>query len=248
MKKEEKGERGLIVRILSNPDIQKGLVFFAVALILAFSAVITTVEEDVDKGTIGSDEIGLVTNINYPRFMELDNATLRLEGDEEVRTEATIRILNSNYENITLPEGWTSGRRTIMDLSEVENKTLDMTSLKERPRHISFNVTQGNLTYTYTVSYPTKPYSILSLPAAALTLIGMVYAFKGKGVILGEIKRKQMEKEQKEREKKDLKSRDEVVYEGDGSEKGSMDKDKSGEADHIDFMGVPDGSEEDEED
>jgi len=248
MENDKQDERGILLRIISNPDIQKGFVFFALALILAFSAVITTVEEDVDSDTFSPEDHGLVTNINYPRMREIDEATLEIRSDEELESEATIRILDSDYEPIFLPEEWTTSDRESMDLSEVENISLDLTLLDEDPRHFSFNVTEGSLTYTYTVSYPRKPYGLLSLPAALFTLIGMVYAFKGKGAILGEIKRRQMEKEtEKMREKKeeekdeDKEISEDVIYEGTGSSK------KGQEAEHINFMGVPDDSEEEKE-
>ncbi len=255
MQDNKEDEKGILIRILSNPDIQKGFAFFGLALILAFSAVVTTVEEDVDRDTIGPDDNGLVINIHYPRLREIDNASLEMKGDDDDESKATIKILNSTYDPISLPQEWTTGDSQSMNLTEVENKSLDLRLLEDTPRHFSFNVTEGNLTYTYTVSYPSKPYAILSLPAALLTLIGMVYAFKGKGVILGEIKRRQAEKEArkkkeergKEKEEEDVEEESEtskdVIYEGTGAEKGG------GEADHLDFMGVTDDSkdEEDEE-
>ncbi len=245
----KKSKGSLVVRIISNPDIQKGFVLFALALILAFSAVITTVEDDTDKDSIEPDDQGLVKDIRYPHLRNVENSTLELRGEEE--TNLSLRILNTNFQPISLPGTWAdeTGERINLTIAEDENRSLDLTELDDIPRHFDFNVTEGNLTYVYYVSYATSPYGILSLPAILLTIIGMVYAFKGKGALLGEIKERQIEEEERKikarRQKKYEKGKDrehfeDVIYEG--------EKKEGKPSDHVNFMGIPEGSEEDEED
>lgn len=243
MKKKNNEERGMIVRILTNPDIQKGFSLLALALLLAFSAVISTVSEEVEeKGTISEDDDEadkLITGINYPSMRTIENATLEIEADDEVDFE--VKILDSEWKPL---------------YNESNRYKIDLTELEGTPNHFSFNVLEGNLTYIYTIAYVSRPYGLLSIPAVFVLLLGMIYSFKGKGVILGEIKRKKMEQEHREKRKERKKSKgegttkekstdsdsapgDKVIYSGDK-------KEKRGDADHVNFMGVPDESEDEE--
>ncbi|MBS3816024.1 MAG: hypothetical protein KGY76_00485 [Candidatus Thermoplasmatota archaeon] len=243
MKEKDEDDRGILIRIISNKDIQKGFGLFAIALILAFTSVTTTIETDVKDEEVGPEEESF-ERIHYPRYT-VRNATLELDfepdGDSTTHSEAEIKVLNASYDDI-----WET------TWNQNFSRTIDMTDLDGTPYYLSFNVTNGTLTYSYSVTYPNKPYSILSLPAIVFTLVGMVYAFKGRGVILGEIKMKRMEEERKKqmekrKEEKEETSEEEdedeesrkVIYEGDKDETGS----KKGGADHINFMGLPDESE-----
>lgn len=241
MKDEDSEDGGILIRVFSNSDIQKGFGLFAIALILAFASVMTTTETDV-KGPeeIVPEDHGF-KRINYPTYT-VRNATLELDFDPDDEptgaVKAEIKILNGSYDSI-----W----RT--NWYENDSLTLDMMEVDGNPVFLSFNVTNGNLTYTYTVTYSASPYGILSLPAALLTMIGMIYAFKGKGVILGEIKRKRMEREAKK--KKEERGSDTSEEEEQMSKKviygGGKEGSKESDADHIDFMGISKESDEDEE-
>ncbi len=233
-------DRGLLIRILSSKDIQKGIAFFTIALILAFAAVLPVTGEDaVSEQEIEGDEH--FEEIPYPGY-RVYNATLELSTTRRV----DLRIKDSLEEDAEV----------LMDeirVQEGEDKIIDLTEIdSERvPRVLHFYYISGSLNYTYTVEYARRPYGLLSLPAGLFTLIGMVFAFKGKGIILGEIKRKQMEdearkrEEEREEEKKREKStrgeeiEGEVIFEGEGTDE------ERGEADHVNFMGIQD--EEDEE-
>jgi len=248
MNKEDDKERGILIRILSNKDIQKGIVFFVAALILAFVAVTPATSTNVEEDTIKEDEDAPNVQINYPIY-DVINATLELEIVSEEEGRAYIEIQNETNEVLEEKTLTRSGAQEIIDLEVVAEDS------GEIPAWLSFNVSEGQLRYAIIFTYTGSPYGILSLPAALFTLIGMVYAFKGKGVILGEIKRKQMEEEarmQQEERKKEFgseQSTGEEGIEGDviyGENGADEPTEKKGEADHINFMGIPDEEDNDE--
>ncbi len=227
MSEKNDKDRGLILRILSNKDIQKGIAFFSLALILAFAAVIPVAEEEFNQNTI--EEEG-VEEINFPGY-RVHNATVNiLEGSSNL-------IVQDFDGNELFNESVSAGNS--IDLTDLDGN--------RDPNLLVFrDIGENNLTYSYILEYSRRPYGLLSLPAAFLTLIGMVFAFKGKGIILGEIKSKQMEekrkKEEREKEEKITEEKDlgeEVIFEKEDSHE------EKGEADHINFMGVP--KEDDEE-
>lgn len=246
-------ERGILVKMLTNKDIQKGIAFFSVALILAFSAILPVAEEEVDTGTVDTieddeDPQPEYVSIYYPGY-QVTNATLELDIDsigEEGNDNATSRIGILDHQFDILHEE---------NITSEESRTWEITekNLGRAPSRIYFE--NISLSYTYTLNYERRPYGLLSLPAIFLTLIGMIFAFRGKAVILGEIKQKQMEeeakKEQEEREdrsdeedksestlEEEVEKEEEVIYSGeDGTE-------EKGDAEHVNFMGI---LEEDEE-
>ncbi|MBS3781555.1 MAG: hypothetical protein KGY66_01780 [Candidatus Thermoplasmatota archaeon] len=237
-------ERGILIRILSSKDIQKGVAFFSIALILAFTAVIPVTEKEIVREE-EIKEAPHIKEIPYPSYRVI-NATLEVSTTGKVN----VSLQNSLLGNDT--RVW--GPETVGSGNETGNETFDLTEidLEGVPRWLNFTDIQGNLNYTYTVEYSHNPYGLLSLPAGLFTLIGVVYAFRGKGVILGEIKRKQMEdearKKEKEREEKaeEEKSSEEEEIEGEVIFEGEDTHEEKDEADHIDFMGVPDEDEEDQ--
>jgi len=250
------GEGSLLIRILSDSDIQKAIAFFSIALILAFAAVTTTIETDQLRDEISADDgdrdfTTEFESIYYPIFLDLRNSTLDFIA-KETNTNFSLEILDSDFEHL-----WS--RSYTLEEGEKESEylpDLDGIDQENPPNYLNFNVTEGNLSYTYTVSYSRSPYGLLSLPAALFTLLGMVFGFRGKGVILGEIKRKQMRKKEKERreerEKKNEKEDNEdggysreVIYEGEKREKSDQQR-KKGDASHIDFMGLPEEDKDDE--
>lgn len=238
MNKKDDDRKGLLRRIFSNKDIQKGIAFLSVALILAFSAVIPVTENDVVQNTIEEDD---VENIHYPGYRVI-NATL------EVSTTNFVHVSIQDVERNELYEedvgGDIGGGSTVIDLTEVAPNS------ERDPEFIVFDEVTGELNYTYDLSYSRRPLTLLSLPAVFFLFVGMVFAYRGKGVILGEIKmskqREEAEEEGEQARKEESGSEEgsegeehEVVYEGE-SEK------KQADGSHVNFMGIPD--EEDEED
>jgi len=232
MKGKNNKERGLLTKILSNKDIQKGIAFFSVALILAFAAVIPVTEEEFTENTIQED--GDVEQINFPGYRVL-NATLNI-------LQGSTNLVIQDFEgNELLNESVSAGDS--LELTEIDSR--------RDPNLLVFTNIRGNLTYTYDLVYSRRPYGLLSLPAGLFTLIGMIFAFKGRGFIQGEIERKRMEEEEKKKqdEREELEEKEkitmeeeiegEVIFEGSEA--------KTGEADHINFMGVPDEEDEDSE-
>jgi len=244
MNKDDDKERSLLIRILSNGDIQKGMVFFVAALILAFVAVTPATSTNVTEGTREEDGFQENERINYPVY-DIINATLELEIISDSGS-ANVQIQNETREYV-LDEFSLSGGgdQEIIDLVSLADET------EQTPAWLNFTVDEGTLQYSVIFTYTGSPYGILSLPAALFTLIGMVYAFKGKGVILGEIQMKQMEEEARKQQEEragdiveeegysEEETDNEVIYEGDET------TEHKGEADHINFMGIPD--EDDEE-
>ncbi len=241
MNKDNDKERSLLIRILSNGDIQKGMVFFVAALILAFVAVTPATSTNVTEGTREEDGFQENERINYPVY-DIINATLELEiisdsGSANVQIENETHVALNEYSLIG------GGDQEIIDLVNLADET------EQTPAWLNFTVEEGILQFSLIFTYTGSPYGILSLPAALFTLIGMVYAFKGKGVILGEIQMKKMEEEARKQQKEGARDiveeesrseegTDKVIYDGDDT------TEHKGEADHINFMGIPDEEEE----
>ncbi|MFP4000351.1 MAG: hypothetical protein ACLFSM_02350 [Thermoplasmata archaeon] len=240
MNDKDDEERGLVIRVLSSKDIQKGIAFFIIALILAFVAV-TPVPAEERVSDEGIEETPHLERISYPSYQEV-NATLEVSTTGSVN----VSVHGSLGENSTVwgPKTVESGSETFY-LTDIDSERV--------PRWLNFTDLEGNLTYTYTVQYSQNPYGLLSLPAAFFALLGMIFAFRGQGAILGEIKKKQMEEEARKKEKereevsdeekaKSKEIESEVIYEREESEG------EKGEADHINFMGLPDEENEEEKD
>jgi len=243
-------EGSLLIRILSDSNIQKAIAFFSIALILAFISVTTVTETNQIRDEIGVEDPGFY-KIDYPTLLELRNSTLEMKAEEE-NTNFSLEILASDLQIL-----W-SNNYTLAENEEKSEYIPDLEGIEPEssPTYLNFNVTEGNLTYMYTVSYSRSRYGLLSLPAAFFTLIGMVFGFKGKAVILGEIKRKQMieeEKKKKEERKKGKEKEDsegdeyggEVIYEGEKTEEGYQQREKDNSS-HINFMGIPEEDNDDE--
>ncbi len=241
---DKKEDRGLLIRILSDRNIQLGFAFLTIALILAFVGAISELRTSTVSGDVGVEDKW--DKIYYP--YNAINSTLKLKYDSNGTNEEALIWFEDGYPyrndskviGIRDPEsGFVKENITLKD---DESTKLDLENLERTPTTINFNFTEGSLEYNYTVNYANKPYGLLSLPAMFFLLLGMVFAFRGKGVILAEIKRKKMEEEQDEKGKRKEKKlaeekteEENVVYEGESG---------GGEADHIDFMGM---SQEDEE-
>ncbi len=245
MSKKDRSERNLLLRILSNRDIQIGAVLLLIAVILAFAAVVPVMGEINAENEVGSDDPG-VLEIDFPALRHLRNATLEVIADDDVGT-ANVRINHSA--DLELDS---------FQLSGGQNLTRNLTDLvpedrefgEENPRFVVFEFDEGNISYNYTATYEHQRFRILSIPAVVLTLIGMVFAWKGHGALKGEIMMKRMEEEARKKEeaekasqiekadsKKDEKEPEEdVIYEG--------DQQKKSDGSHIDFMGIPKDDEE----
>lgn len=241
MSKKDKGERSLILRILSNRDIQIGAVLLLIAVILAFAAVVPVAGEMNAEGVLSSDDPGFV-EIDFPALRHLRNATLEVIADDDVGS-AIVRVNHSA--DLELDS---------FQLSGGQDFTKDLTNLvpedqefgEENPRFLVFEFDEGNISYDYTATYESQRYRYLSIPAGILTLIGMVFAWKGHGALKGEIIRKRMEEEAKKK-KEDRQEKEDEISKKTGSEEKELDEDviyegdqeKRSDGSHINFMGIP---------
>jgi len=231
----KKGESGsILLRILSDRNIQIGFTLLAVALILAFVGALPERVSSTEDGEVTQEgeSFRAITQPYLPinssmtfNYSEGESARIWFEDDEGDKIPLDER--NEQYE---------------IELGDGENHTQDLTELVTRPRTVHFNLTSGVLEYSHTITTETKPYGLLSFPALLFLLIGMVYAFKGKGVIAAEIKRKKMIEEEKEMKKKREEEKEEAsdektIYPG---------EEKQEEGQHVDFMGMSDSSEDEE--
>ncbi len=244
----DKGENiSVLKEMFHNKDIRRGFLCFTVALILAFAAVTPRLDTDSEKGEVTpeGDEQNFPLLISY----RTRDSTLRLNYTSPNSSDRAIIHIRNNEDE------------TLKNVSLSSNSVpieIDLTAFDSDPAYISVNISSGILRYSQTIAYTRHPYSLVSLPAAFLTLLGMVYAFKGKGALLAVIKenkeakeaKKEMEKKKKEKEdkegEKDSDSEQQVSSSGE-NEKGvdevpSEDRsEEESEAGHIDFMGVPGG-------
>ncbi len=249
------GENGsLVKRTLSNRDIQLGIIFLILALTLAFTATLSesrkttpgkaTVEKS-DWREVGRSHTEIDSKIifNYTSENSSGSATIWFEDGypyENNSNRIDIERKNEIKDSIILRPG--------------DNITIDLVNLEGPPKTVNFKITSGELRYEHKIEYHAKPYGLLSFPALLFLLLGMVFAFRGKGVLATEIKRKRIEEKKKSKKdsKKDSKvseykeeteetEEENVIYPGPG-------KEKRQEGDHVDFMGISETSKEEEED
>ncbi len=239
MSKDKRKSKSLLLRILTNKDIQKSVIFFTIALILSFASIQTVTETDrTPSGQVEEDETAF-ESIYYPTMMDLINATLELKAEETANTsfellDEDLGILYSS--TIELEEG-EEKEKYLPDLRDFDRGN--------SPSYLNLTVENGTLSYTYIVSYSRSPYGLLSLPAIFLAFLGLVFGFKGKGHILGEIKERKLEEKEREKtterveSKEDISHSEDVIYNG-GGQKGdkSIEDTEKGDASHVDFMGI----------
>lgn len=240
---EEEDQISVLRSMASNKDIRRGFLCLGIAVILAFTAVIPQVNTDINKGKVTPDSGDHYIEFWTSPYM-VRNSTLKLE----YKSNSTPEVVNISIEN----EDFNVVRNISIDTTE--SVKIDLTKFDSETVYLDINISEGSLYYTQRVRYTTHPYRVLSLPAAFLTILGMVYAFKGKGAILAAIQEK---KEQKEKSKKEEERESKAEKEGEkeetqpeeseeeetkGDQEGGTsreDQEKRADGDHIQFMGTP---------
>jgi len=163
-----------------------GLVILFVAIILAFSA-IHVVEAE----------------------FESEDRVLEGKGQEDYKIlESRYQALNSSIEMEFHPENQddtTGGQYVIVTViyadDEQENISVGYDEVKTIELDDNANIIlsdfdseEGNLTFKQTIVYERQPYSLLSIPAFLLTIVGLVVVYNGKY-------RMKVDKQMKEKEK-----------------------------------------------
>lgn len=251
-------DRSLLRRILSDRNIQLGAVFLSLALIFAYVGALPESGSTTDEGTIKVEDCE-----DSDCFREIRSSLTAVEtiiefnytaNESDPDAEAEIWFedgfpYEEDSERVRIPRPGYEQYDTNITLSDGENVSQDLNELEDRPRTVNFNLSSGELEYSHTIRYQTKPYGLLSFPALLFLLIGMVYAFKGQSVIAAEIKRKRMREEEKaqenaEEKEEEKEQKDEEISGGKTIYSG---EDKSEDAEHIDFMGISGSSDEENE-
>ena len=152
---------------LRQPLIKAGLLMLFIALILSMIAMVAYPGRYSDKGVLNPGSYVLNTSFDERYYVE--NRTL---------------IMHSSNASVILYHG---GNLTSHTFSN-DTVTFKLYSIP----HIT--VEYGKVNYTYSMSGIRYPYSLLSLPAFILMIVGSAFAMMGYIKFMGEIKGGENEK------------------------------------------------------
>jgi len=192
-----------LIKIVSDRNVQLTIAFFGIGFLLALAATITSLEERVESETLEPEdgvkriEARLDRTYDEEPFLDhqsgLKNATLELRSGEE-NTNATI-ILERYGIQI---KSW--------EIEDGEDKNINMTEYHEA-EYIVFKVTDGKLSYTYTVSHYIQPYSFLSIPAFILLWVSVIFLIRAMA-LMGPIR---VDEKEKKKFREDQKVIDDIL-------------------------------------
>jgi len=203
-----------IIKIFSDRNVQLTITLFGIGFLLALMANYPTLEERIEKDTLvpedgvkriearlsrpydeAHDQSGL-DGIQAPlERPSLKSATLELHSETD-NTNASIIL-----EQYELPiKSW--------EIEDGEDKTINMTEYHEA-EYIEFKITDGELSYTYTVNHYIQPYSFLSIPGFILMSLSLIFLIKSIAS-LGPIR---VNKEEKNKKRKNQKVIGEILKE-----------------------------------
>jgi len=171
-------------KFLANNKVKIGVLVLLLAVLLAFAAIHSEARtyESSNRTLEGKDpadppssweSLELKNNVvNSTLFLEYD--PVGNNGSEEVEIKVTDFTVEDN--------------RTIsLDKNESKTVSLDGDAYWIVPE---YNESEGNVTYRHEIVYSIQPYSLLTIPAFVLTILGIIITYSGQA----EFKEKQARK------------------------------------------------------
>ena len=151
-----------ILEVLTgNKKILFGLALLVLALILAFSAIYKRTKTYSQEGNIGLGE-----TVEIEKKITKQEGELRLKIDEKSTTRSVkINFFGDNNEVV----------REVY-LSSEESKSI---KLDGEVSYFKLVSGEGVLYYKYIIKYSYQPLRLLSLPAAILTVFGVIATYRG---------------------------------------------------------------------
>lgn len=254
---EEEKSGSVLIRMFSNRNIQLGFTLLAIALILAFVAALPRQVSSTDNETFSE---GGHIPLSQPYLPVNSSVTLTYNVEDGNSGSAEIWF-ERDGEEISIPDV----EEYEIHLQDGESHTQDLIELEETPDEVHFEIPDqnGQIEFSHTIVQETRPYGLLAFPALLFLFIGMVYAYKGRSVIAAELKERKMREEAKKKAKEKT-QKESIEVDDEGTENAEEDHkeiypgpddepsdegetEQKGGADHINFMGVQDTSEEDKD-
>ncbi|MEF8832252.1 MAG: hypothetical protein V5A66_01895 [Candidatus Thermoplasmatota archaeon] len=209
--------KSLIIKIFTNRDVQLTIALFGIGFLLTVASTYPTLEERVEEDTLtAEDNKRIEANLPFPNdksasedpILEewgsqgiggtqgLKNASLELSSDRG-ETNANITLLKDREAKV---EGVPLEEIKSWEMKKGKNFTINMTKYHQTD-YIDFNVTKGELNYTYTVRYYTQSYSFLSIPGYVMMIVSIIFLLRAFYTV-GPIG---IDKEEKEKKKENQK-------------------------------------------
>jgi len=195
--------KSFIIQIFTSRDVQLTIALFGIGFLLTVTSTYPTLEERIEEDTIPAEENKRIearlplpydelahddslleeyTGWGIGGHQGLKNASLELRSNQE-DTNANVTLLKEEFEGehglIKEIRRWEMKNGEIEDLND---NTINMSEYYQID-YIDFNVTRGELSYTYTVRYYTQSYSILSLPGYVLMIVSIIFFLKAFGSV-----------------------------------------------------------------
>ncbi len=168
-----------------------GLAILLVALILAFTSIhVVEAKYESQEKMLEGDDAKLLESRYNPLNSTIDMEFNPVNEDFRGDVLVTLNYTDEDQEDIPVRVG--SGEKKTVEFDEDPDIIVS-----------HFNSSWGNLTFTHTIFYERQPYSLLSVPAFLLTIIGLVVVYNGK------YKMKVERKMEEEHEKKLKQEKDE---------------------------------------
>ncbi len=169
-----------------------GLGILFIAIILAFSAihVVEATYEGEDKVLEGQD-----SKVLESRYQAL-NSSIEMEFQPENNDDTT------GHEYVIVTIIYPNEEQENISVRYDESRTVEI-GTNANIIVSDFDREEGNLTFNQKIVYERQPYSLLSIPAFLLTIVGLVVVYNGKYKMRVERKMKEQEKKLEEKDEQE---------------------------------------------
>lgn len=143
-----------------------GVLLVLIAVLLSIISITNDVGTTTNEGVLEPDD-----SFYYIEWKEsVINSTLDVkfvidENSTDTKT-ATLNVTDRDFNNL----------QTI-NISDSEKKEIEIDT---QARYIFPEFSEGEVQYTHEIVYYYQPYRLLSIPALILTIIGLVFSYKGR--------------------------------------------------------------------
>lgn len=173
---------GIIETLTGNRKMVFGIISLALAFLLALTAVYMQTSTYSNEGVLSSDKSKMIEKPSINSQGEIHLNHTRVASDSEsvviVLLDGDKQVLNS------------------VSLGSGQSATLEINSETDYFRKSS---DFSKVNYKYSITYSYQPYRVLSIPAAILTVIGIVSVYRGfDQFVTGFAESKRVESEGKE--------------------------------------------------
>jgi len=191
-----------LIKILSDRNVQMTIALFGIGFLLALTATYPTLEERIEKDTLVPEDGIKKIEARLDQPYDEPHDPYGLDGIQPTGLKSAALELHSETENtsasIILEQYELQIKR--VEIEDGEDKTINMTEYHEA-EYIIFEISEGRLSYTYTVNHFIQPYAFLSIPAFILMWISVIFLLRAIA-LMGPLSVDEEEKKKKRKNQK----------------------------------------------